>query len=127
MIFLCVLFTWKACKKEDDSPVPAGIDGFVGTYLCKEVCTSNGSSSYQVKITKSSNASEVYLYNFYNAGTSKYIYGQVDGNTLEIPLQNYSSFTLSGSGNLNGNVINLSCSVDDGTILDSCSATLTRQ
>ena len=126
LLFLSITLIY-SCEKDESTN--GGVDDFVGKYICREECSTNGNSTYSVEIknTSTTASEEVQIINFYNLGTNKSIMGQIDGFNINIPYQNYSNTFISGNGTLNGTTITLSFGVDDGNTNDSCSAVLTRQ
>jgi len=113
--------------KQDKSTNPGGVSGFEGVYRVRENCTVNGYSGYTIKIQASGGTNQVYIYNFFNIGTSKYIYAEVDGMLLHIQPQTFSGFTVYGSGNVSGSNLTIEYKIDDGVTLDSCHTNCSRQ
>jgi hypothetical protein len=123
---LLILFLYNSCKK-DEADNPGGVTGFEGTYQVRENCNNNGYSGYSMNIKGLPNTNQVNLYNFFNLGTNKYIFGEVNGLQLNIPLQTYSGFNVSGLGSISGSSLVINFSVDDNVLVDSCSANCIKQ
>lgn len=123
-VLFYILLLVTSCKKEEN--VANGAADFVGDYRTSDACSNTANSTYIITIKENpSNADQILLYNFYNCGNTKYITADINGNSITIFTQAYTSTTVSGSGMLSGGNIDLSYEVDDGSgILDSCSASL---
>lgn len=120
-----------ACAKEDEpEPDASGTTDprvkFHGHWYNAENSSQNGSSSYYVDITDSSNAS--YLLLSYLYGYSTKIRATVNSNSLTIPSQVVEGNSVSGSGTLvNSNQISLNYLVWlGGSNYDTVTATLTK-
>lgn len=124
LIMLPLLFT--TCKKEESNNT-SGVVGFEGTYQVRENCLINGYSAYTIQIKSSGINNQVNIYNFFNVGSSKYIFGEVDGLTINIPPQTYTNYTILGSGNIKGSNLIIDYKIDDGVMQDSCSANCVKQ
>lgn len=124
-VFLTLVF-YNSCKKDEDTN-PGGVTGFEGTYQVRENCNNNGYSGYSMNIKGTTNTNQVNLYNFFNLGTSKSVFGEVNGLEINIPLQTYSGFNLYGTGTIKGSSLVINFSVDDGVMVDSCSANCLKQ
>jgi hypothetical protein len=128
-ILLLSLALLPACAPEE-TPDPADErDKFVDGWNVAENSSLAGASNYVVLISKSTtNSSEVLLENFYDLGNQHKARMSVSGNTLTIPQQTLNGNQLSGSGTLSGNnTFTLTYTVNNGTTIDNCTATCTRQ
>ncbi|MCU0432295.1 MAG: hypothetical protein MUC87_02440 [Bacteroidia bacterium] len=128
-ILLLSLALIPACAPEE-TPDPADErDKFVDAWNCAENSSQAGASNYVLLISKSTtNTSEVLLENFYDLGNQHKARMSVSGNTLTIPQQTLNGSQISGSGTLSGNnTFTLSYSVNNGSTIDNCTATCTRQ
>jgi hypothetical protein len=95
---------FSACKNEDDR------DDYVGSYRTNYEYTQNGqilAGTYTLTITKSAtNVNDIILANINNSNES--VRATVSGNAMTIPQQTIQQMGISGSGTLNGNVLNFS-------------------
>ena len=100
-----------SCSKSDD-PAKDVRDDYVGSYRTNLEYTYLGqryTSTYTLTITKSStNNSDIILGNIDGWGESAR--ATVNGNAMTIPQQTIQDVGISGSGTLNGNVLNFSTS-----------------
>lgn len=108
-------------------------DKFIGTFLVNDVCTTSGSSSYNVVITSSStDVTKAFISNAWNAFTNL-VNATIDGSAITIPLQepDGDGFTISGSGTMDvaNGVITMTYTVTDTntSTTDNCNATWTLQ
>lgn len=131
-LFLATLSTvavFSSCQP-DEQPAPADErDVYVAAWTVNEHSSQIGASTYTVHINKStSNASQVLIENFYNLGFSFKATADISGTTITIPQQTLNSNQLHGSGTKTGaNSISLTYYMNDGSTIDTCTATLTRQ
>ncbi len=118
-----------ACAPEEE-PTPADArDLYVDSWTVNENSTQIGSTSYTVHINKvTTNTTQVQVEDFYNIGFSFKAKVDIDGSALTIPLQTYNGNQLRGSGTkTSANSINMTYYVDNGSSVDTCTATLARQ
>jgi hypothetical protein len=101
----------------------------VDGWTCSETSTQAGSSTYTILISKSTtNSAEVLLENFYDIGSQYKARVSVSGNTLTIPQQLLNGNQLNGSGSMSGNnAFSLTYYINNGSSIDTCTATCTRQ
>ncbi len=149
-----VLFT--GCKKDDpcenvtcqnggtcnngSCSCPSGYEGstcatevrskFIASYSVQENCSPGGNFNYVMTINSSATGvSNVVLNNFYGVGAT--VVGSVSGSSITIASQtvtvNSVAVNVSGSGQLNGNILTLSYTVSAGTEADNCTSTCTKQ
>ena len=114
----------------DEQPAPADDrDVYVASWTCNENSSQIGASTYTVHINKSTtNASQVLIENFYNFGFSFKAIVDISGTNMTIAQQTLNSNQLHGSGTKSGaNTINLTYYMNNGSTIDTCTATLTRQ
>lgn len=119
-----------SCATEEDPAGPTDErDRLVDGWTCDEVSSQTGQSTFSVVISKSSSsASQVLIQNFYAVGNAYQAKMTVGGNTLTLPQQVYNGNQLSGSGNISGNnSFSLTYYINNGSTIDTCSATFTRQ
>lgn len=117
-----------ACVPDEAGPTDDR-DKFVDVWHCVEQSSQIGQTPYDIHINLSStNTSQVLLENFYNVGFSFKAVATVSGSNLTLASQTYNGSQLQGSGSMNGNnSINMSYTVNDGSAIDTCTSTLTRQ
>jgi hypothetical protein len=124
-LIVCSVLFLASCEPDEETGPDR--EAFLGTWVCTETSQVFGTTSFQVNIVESSaNESQVYIRNFYNLGTTEQAYATISGKSINIPQQVVSNNTISGSGTLSGNRINLSYSVNDGQTVDNVSAVLTK-
>lgn len=128
-LFALLAVTWWSC--EGETPEPDDIrDKYVDQWSFSEVSSQIGPNTYVVQISKSTtNTDQVFLENLYNIGFAYKATATVSGNNITIPSQIYNGNTLTGNGTLSAtsNTINLTYYMNNGTTIDTCSGTLTRQ
>lgn len=118
-----------SCAPEEE-PTPADArDPFVASWNVSENSSQIGITPYVVHINKStSNTSQVLIENFYNIGFTYKAVATIDGTNVTIGQQTYNGNQLHGSGSKTGaNTITLTYYMDNGSTIDTCTATLTRQ
>ncbi|MBI1266481.1 MAG: hypothetical protein GC193_03515 [Cryomorphaceae bacterium] len=102
---------------------------FLGSYSVSESCSS-GNYTFNLTITTSSTGvRNVIINNFYDFGIS--VSATISGNSLTIPNQTVSSggaaYTISGSGQITGNILTLTYTIAAGAESDSCTSICTKQ
>jgi hypothetical protein len=117
------------CADEDPVTPSDDRDKLVDGWTCNETSTQAGSSTYTILISKSTtNTAEVLLENFYDIGNQHKARVSVSGNTLTIPQQLLNGNQLNGSGAMSGNnAFTLTYYINNGSSIDTCTATCTRQ
>lgn len=102
LITVCGVLFFSSCTKDDgtdpDDPTADDQTKFKGNWAVSEVSKDFGSSTYNLTIADSSNASYVliaYLYSF-----RKKTYATVNGNSMTIPTQIIEGNEVSGNGTL---------------------------
>jgi hypothetical protein len=130
-LFLAAFSTvavFSSCQP-DEQPAPADArDVYVAAWTCSENSAQAGQSNYEVHINKSTtNASQVFMEDFYHFGFGYKAIVDISGTSLTIALQTLNSTQIHGSGTKTGaNTINLTYYVNDGSTIDTCTAVLTR-
>ncbi|MDQ3109171.1 MAG: hypothetical protein M3R17_04685 [Bacteroidota bacterium] len=128
VIFATTFFV--ACAPEEE-PAPADArDLYVDSWTLNENSTQIGvSPPYTIHINKvTTNTTQVEIENFYNIGFNFKAKVNIDGSSMTIPQQTYNGNQLHGSGTkTNANSINMTYYVNNGSTIDTCTATLTRQ
>jgi hypothetical protein len=103
-VMLAVLAIFSSCTKEDIR------DDYAGSYRTNFEFTQDGqvqSGTYTLTIVKSAtNVNDIILNNIDGWGES--VRATVSGNAFTIPQQTIQDVGISGSGTLNGNVLNFS-------------------
>tara|TARA_R110001592_G_scaffold37439_5_gene124880 strand:- start:33 stop:440 length:408 start_codon:yes stop_codon:yes gene_type:complete len=118
-----------SCQKDDEKDNSSPISNFTGTWVCEENSQQLGQSIYSVYINPhSSIANRIVIDNFYNIGVQlSYAQVELNGNNLNLFLQNINGFDVSGSGTLvNNSQINMSYVADDGSGPDNVTAIFTK-
>lgn len=128
LALLPVAFFAISCQPDEQEPADDR-DKFVDVWHVVEQSSQIGTTNYDVHINLSTtNTSQVLMENFYNVGFSFKAVANVSGSNLTLNSQTYNASQLQGSGSMSGNnTINMSYTVDDGSAVDTCTATLTRQ
>jgi hypothetical protein len=120
-----------ACQPEEEPEPADSRDPFVASWTCSETSSEIGAvSPYTVHINKSTTAdADVLIENFYNMGFPIKATASISGTIITIPQQTFNStYQLHGSGSKTGaNTINLTYYMNDGSTIDTCVATYTRQ
>lgn len=125
-IFSTILFS---CQKDDDNDGKSPIENLYGSWVCEENSQQFGTSFYTVYINPHSTiTNRVVIDNFHNTGVqTSHAQVEVNGNSLNLFLQNVNGFEVSGSGTLiNNSQINMSYVADDGSGSDNVIATYTK-
>jgi len=123
-----VAFFAVSCQPDEAEPTDDR-DKFVDVWHCVEQSSQIGQTPYDVHINLSTTSTtQVLMENFYNVGFGFKAVATVSGSNLTLANQTYNASQLQGSGSMNGNnSINMSYTVNDGSSIDTCTATLTRQ
>ncbi|MEW6468238.1 MAG: hypothetical protein AB1458_04900 [Bacteroidota bacterium] len=114
----------------DEEPTPADDrDKFVGSFTCQENSQQNGNSTFTIHVNKSaSSETQIEIENFYNLGFQNKATASVSGGNFTIASQLFSGNTISGSGSSTGSTtFTMTYYVNDGSTIDTCSATCTKQ
>lgn len=115
LLFTAVIFT--SCAKDTEK--------FTGSYSVVDLCA----SGYSVTITESASTDKgIVINNFLGADIS--VIATVNGDNITIANQSFTvgnaSFSISGSGAINGNILSISYTVT-GDLTGTCTATCTKQ
>lgn len=133
--FLFLLFSpalfFSSCQP-DEQPTPSSTDArdvYVASWTCNETSSQIGPSTFTVHINKvTTNTTQVQIENFYNIGFNFNAKVDISGTSMSIPLQTVNGNQVHGSGTKTGaNSISLSYYVNNGSGVDTCTATLARQ
>jgi hypothetical protein len=103
---------------------------FIAVYNAQESSTVWGNSNFEIVISSSANdVSKVIISNFYASNAT--VVATVSGNSMTIANQTVNSslgsITVSGSGQLSGNILTLTYTVSQGSVSDPCTAICTKQ
>jgi hypothetical protein len=126
---ISVVGLFSSCQP-DEQPAPADArDVFVAAWTCNEHSTQIGNSTFTVDINKSTTStSQLLLENIYNLGFAQKAVTDLSGTSLTIAQQTLNGNQIHGSGTKTGaNTISLTYYVNNGSAIDTCTATLTRQ
>lgn len=117
-----------SCADEEPTPTDDR-DKFVGAFTCQESSSANGSSTFTIHVNKSASVStEIEIENFYNLGFQNKAIAGVSASSFNIASQLYSGNTINGSGTSTGSTtFNMTYYVNDGSSIDTCTATCTKQ
>lgn len=131
-VVIMVMMVSACVPDEEEEPTPTDDrDKFVhgNGWSCAETSSMNGNSTFTVHINKSSsNADQVVIENFYGLGFPVKATATVNGNSLTIASQQLSGNTVQGSGNYQANgTVTMNYTVNTGSGIDTCSATLTKK
>lgn len=124
----CIALLFASCTPEDDGPQPTDArDKFIASWTCNESSSLTGNNPpFTVHINKGTADDLVVIENFYGFGFQNKASAQISVNHIEIPVQILAGNTIEGNGNISGNnIIYLDYMVNDGTVIDTISATLT--
>lgn len=114
---------------EGDGCTVMSRDKFLGSYSVSDACSASGSSSFTITLaTSSADHQTVLISNFWGSFVNNVV-ATVDGDDITIANQEPDSdgYTVSGTGTYNDGVINVTYSVSDGTNVDNCTSTWTKQ
>lgn len=154
MLLLSLMIGFSACKDEckdvncqnggicdaGDCTCADGYEGtlceseirakFLGSYNTNENCNLSGNFNYQIAVTTSATGiKNIIITNFYGIGVS--VSATISGNSVSIPNQTVvdgagDAYTLSGGGQLNGNILTLTYAISSGGVGENCTATCTK-
>jgi len=103
---------------------------FIGVYNANENCTGFGIDNFQINVaTSSTGIKNIIITNFFGAGLS--VSATISDNAVSIPNQTVvdgigNAYTLSGGGQLSGNILTLTYSISSGGVGTNCTATCTK-
>lgn len=125
------VFSCKPDSKDEDPTTPTDPKSrFIGSWTCSEHSyTDNTNSSYTIHIVDST-GSWVLIESFYNQGFNRKAKATISGDDMSIvtPQNVNGLFIKRFTGHMsNSTSINMTYVMDDGSSLDSCSATLSKQ
>ncbi|MBI3510715.1 MAG: hypothetical protein HY064_08625 [Bacteroidetes bacterium] len=125
---IAITALFASCQPDEPAPADAR-DVFVGAWTCAEHSTQIGNTNFTVDINKSTTSTaQVEIENFYNVGFTSKAKADISGTAVTISQQTYNANQLHGSGTKTGtNTISLTYYMNNGSTIDTCTATLTRQ
>ena len=141
-ILICFLlisasFFISGCAKDEDNSQPGNNtnsasdprDAIIGSWVCQEKSSLNGTSGFPVKITKNTSVSDgISLDNFYNIGFGNITAATTNGSFIGISNQAVSGYAIQGTGSVTSSTkININYTVNYNNVVDNCSAVLTKQ
>lgn len=95
-------------------------DKYVGVYTGNETCTI-GSDTYSITCSANSDDTKFNIQNLYNQSPVLTAIASASGNAFSIPSQTVGAgVTALGSGTITGNTITITYTLDDGTIVNTC-------
>lgn len=127
-LLLSPTFFFSSCQP-DEEPAPTDArDVYVAAWTCNETSSQVGASSFEVHINKvTSNTTQVQIENFYSMGFGFNAKADINGNSMTISQQTVNGNQVHGSGTKTGtNSISLTYYVNNGSGIDTCTASLTR-
>lgn len=107
-------FTGPNCQYEVGST-------FIGSYSVSQSCSSSPTTSFSITITAGTISDQVIVTNFGNDGND--VIGIANGNNLSVPSQTVNGFTYTGTGFLDGSVLQISYNVSFTGGGESCNMT----
>lgn len=117
----------KGGKKKDVASRTIIIDAvqaFLGSYNVTQSCNS-GNSNYPISVLDGGTNS-LLLFNFTSLGLTLNA-NIIGGDSIVIPLQTYINYQIAGTGNLNGSVLTINYTLNDGFATDNCTVTAIKQ
>ena len=136
-LFIVGILFIEGCAKDEENSQPGNNtnstseprDAIIGSWVCQENSSLNGTSGFPVKITKNTSVSDgIGLDNFYNIGFGNVTAATTNGSFISIASQTISGYNIQGSGSVTSSTkINISYIVRYNNVSDTCSAVLTKQ
>jgi hypothetical protein len=126
--FLLVLISASiltSCAPDDDLQIDDR-DKFIDAWTCNDSSNVFGSSAYTVTVERKGDIDSVRMKNFYNLGSSNFVYGLVSGSSITIPSQISDGITINGTGIFSNNSFNINYTAKDGSVTDVGKAVYTK-
>ena len=117
MVFAGIMMGISSCT--DETTVPT-IDKYLGDWSCKETPSTGGSTTFTITISGNGSEDTLDVYNFDNLGANEKAIFIVNDNSVVIPSQTVSGFTVGGYGTYSSGKINLNYSVDSDSYTAVC-------
>ena len=124
ILFITLAVLFHSCSSDDTAEpnIPgADRDKYVGSWICTETYSGQAPTSFTINVQKHGEDDTLYVYNFNNLGSPFYAIWLVSGNSVTIPSQNVSGFSISGSGFYVNEKINLTYNSGGYQITAVCS------
>lgn len=120
-------FLYSCAPDEGAVPTDDNRDNYTGSWLCDEKPSNSSiSSKFTISISKSGQRDTIRIFNFNNIGKTFYALAKANGNSLIIPSQFIDGDSVTGSGNLQANKLNLNYNVISAGKFTSYTANCTR-
>lgn len=95
-------------------------DKYIGTWTCKETQAGLAPTTFTIRMEALGSEDSLYVYNFDNLGQNERALFIVSSSSVVIPAQSVTGFTISGSGILSGNKLNMDYTVDSDNYSAEC-------
>jgi hypothetical protein len=132
-LFFLVIFSSLiiACTPDDNAtPTPTEPrDNLIGIYSCEEVENGTNTTTFDIIVRKNTTTTDGLLIdNFFNIGSQYTTNATFSNNSINIPQQTVSSFSINGNATFNGsNKLQLTYKVVVGGNISNCTAIATKQ
>jgi len=107
-----------SCAEED--PLAPPTDKYIGQWTCKET-QGTISTSFTITISRHGSEDTLDVYNFNNLGSNEKAIFIVNDNSITIPSQIITGFSISGYGTYSNEKLNLNYSADMDSYTAVCS------
>lgn len=88
-------------------------DKYIGNWTCKETQAGLAPTTFTIRMEALGSEDSLYVYNFDNLGQNERALFIVSSTSVVIPAQSVTGFSISGSGILSGNKLNMEYTVDN--------------
>jgi hypothetical protein len=112
-----VLFGIASCTDQTTTPTT---DKYLGSWSCKETPATGGPTTFTITISNHGSGDTLDVYNFDNLGVNEKAIFIVNDNSVVIPAQTVSGFSVSGYGTYSSGKINLNYAVDSDNYTAVC-------
>lgn len=120
-LFISSTLLFASCAEEDDNLPGDDRDQYTGSWLCKETPAGMAPTTFTINISKTGISDSLFVSNFDNLGANEKALFIVSGNSVAIPFQDVSGFSVTdGSGTLSDGKILLSYKVDNESYTAEC-------
>ena len=116
-ILIAAITVFISSCAEDDTTI--GTDQYVGQWSCKET-QGSVSTTFTITISKHGSQDTLDVYNFDNLGSNEKAIFIVNENSVTIPSQTVTGFSISGYGTYSNDKLNLNYDVDMDTYTAVC-------
>jgi hypothetical protein len=124
IILFALAISVQSCSSDDTAEpnIPgADRDKYTGNWICTETYSGQAPTTFTINVQKHGEDDTLYVYNFNNLGAQFYTIWLVSANSVTIPSQNVSGFSISGSGFYVNEKINLTYNSGGYQITAVCS------